>query len=287
MDVLFSGREPSPPRGHIPMRPWVPATIVAVVLLFAAAGTDLARQHSQLRSTRANVGDLTLALSHQGERLDALELAVGKDSTTADVPADLSALAAKVTPSVVIVACGTGDLSDTGTGFALALPPVAGSTTQIITAEHVIDPCIDQAGGSTLAVIAGTQVVLAHIQGFDRDDDVAILGTSVRLPVLWPSDTPVVGEFLMAVGHPLGNLNRSMTSGSVSAVYDTAFVETAAISNGNSGGPVVDRAGKVVGIVDTGGEPQANPAIESLNISLRMSTLCAHLLSGSACDALH
>ena len=287
MDELFSGREPSSRQGLVATRGWVTTGIIAMVLLLAAAGMELARQHAQLRSTRADLGNLKSALSQQGDRLNALESAVAKAATTADVPADLTGLAAKVTPAVVTVACASADLSDTGNGFGLALPPLAGSTTQIITAEHVIDGCIDEAGGISLAVIAGTQVVNAFIQGFDRDDDLAILGTSARLPVLHPSGDPVVGEFLMAVGHPPGKLNRSVTAGTISAVYDTTFVHTAAISNGNSGSPVVDRAGKVVGIVVAGAAPQANPAIESLNISLRLSTLCAHLLTGSACAALH
>jgi S1-C subfamily serine protease len=307
---------------------WQTAGVIVVALLVAAAGTALAIQQSRLHSTRSELAALQSAATSQNARVDALEKSVEAEQksltglstqlasttallqstqtglqsaqtrltadekqlnlATAQLPPDLTALAAKISPSVVLVTCATQIAVNSGTGFALAIPAASGFATAIITAAHVINDCASPTDGSLVSLSAGTKALNAHVRAIDSANDVAILDTTAALPVLAPSGPPVVGEFLMAVGNALGIVNNNVTSGNVSQVHDTDFYDSAPISSGNSGGPVVDRAGKVVGIVDASKIPSAGaPIVENINISLRLSTLCLQLLHGPVCDSLH
>lgn len=101
------------------------------------------------------------------------------------------------------------------------------------------------------------------IVGYDADNDIAVLqvnATGLEYASLGNSDSIHVGDSVYAVGNPLGELQFSMTTGSVSATdrlistEDAApainmFQIDAAVNSGNSGGPVYDKTGQVVGIV--------------------------------------
>jgi serine protease Do len=100
----------------------------------------------------------------------------------------------------------------------------------------------------------------ASVKGYDEATDIALLEikpTGKPLPVaeLGDSDSLRVGEWVIAVGNPLG-LDHSVTLGIVSAKGRTEFggqfddyLQTdAAINPGNSGGPLVNIEGKIVGI---------------------------------------
>ncbi len=102
----------------------------------------------------------------------------------------------------------------------------------------------------------------AEIVGFDQKTDIAVLkiaGTSFPFLELADSDAVEIGEWVLAVGHPL-NLSTTVTAGILSAKgrslqlfkdYDAieSFLQTdAAINPGNSGGPLVDVNGRLLGI---------------------------------------
>jgi S1-C subfamily serine protease len=233
---------------------------------------------SQLTATQTELQAAQTRLQADEERLNV---------TTSQLLPDLTALAKQVSPSVMLIACTTATGGDTGTAFALALPAAPGFSTTIITAEHVIDACRDPADGSVISLARGTEQLEVQLRLSDAVQDVAILDTTATIPALRPAAAPVVGEFLMAVGNPLG-LATNVTSGNVSQISDLSFLHSAPTSPGNSGGPVVDRSGNAVGIVDaefTAGSSEA-PA-ENLNVALRLSALCVNLLSGAQCDELH
>jgi len=240
----------------------------------ARLGTD----EQQLNSTNKQLSTTSQQLSTTTKQLNV---------TTKQLPPDLVALASQVSPSVVLITCTTDAGGDTGTGFALAVPAATGYATAIITAEHVIDACTDPATGAFISLARGSETLQVQLRAFNADEDVAILDTTAKLPALKPAAAPVVGEFLMAIGNPLG-VNNDVTSGNVSQVYSSYFLDSAPISNGSSGGPVVDKSGNVVGIVDAGAVADANtPVVQNLNIALRLSRLCPSVMSGSACTALH
>jgi S1-C subfamily serine protease len=260
-------------------------TVNAQANTLATLDTELRSAQAQLTTTESRLGTTQTQLQTAQTRLGADEQQLSV--TTRQLPPDLVALATQVSPSVVLITCTTAAGGDTGTGFAVSLQPARGYATTIITAEHVIDACTDPASGAFISLARGGKTLQVNLRGYDPGEDVAILDTTATLPKLKPSVAPVVGEFLMAVGNPLG-VNDNVTSGNVSQVYTTYFLDSAPISNGSSGGPVVDRSGNVVGIVDAGAVADANtPVVQNLNVALRLSRLCVSLLAGSDCAALH
>jgi S1-C subfamily serine protease len=136
----------------------------------------------------------------------------------------------------------------------------------ILTNEHVID------GASSVRVAFGSEkTVDAKIVGKDASTDVAVLRVDPKQVDLRPlplgSATQLqVGDPVVAIGNPFG-LDRTLTTGVVSAkqrqlrapngwAIDNVIQTDASINPGNSGGPLIDGAGRVVGInsqIATGG----------------------------------
>jgi S1-C subfamily serine protease len=163
---------------------------------------------------------------------------------------DLADLVARVAPSVVGVEHGRGGGSGllfTGDGC-------------VLTNRHVV-----RAGParSLRVALPGAEPVRAEIVGTDARTDLAVLrllqGRS-KWPALQLADAaPLrVGQLAVAIGNPLG-FERSVSLGVISALYRSlptgrgeyleGLVQTdAAVNPGNSGGPIVDAAGNVVGI---------------------------------------
>lgn len=281
--------------------------LLALIAVVATSAWVLRDQRRQLTATRQQVAELQRVqagnraqlaglsaqlhtaqqqLVQQQARLKADELQL--DLTAQKLPPDLVTLAARVSPSVVLITCASGTDVSFGTGFALDIPAAAGYQTAIITAEHVVDACTGPTAGPGLSLSQGQQTLPAHLRSFDATTDVAIIDTTTKVPVLEPGGAPVVGQFVMVVGNPLG-LANNVTSGNVSQVNSNDFLHTAPTSSGNSGGPVVDRSGRVQGIVDaTYSATAGSPVVENLNVALRLSALCTSLItSSSSCARLH
>ncbi len=102
------------------------------------------------------------------------------------------------------------------------------------------------------------RVITADIVGFDKQIDLAVLQVEAnRLSEIEPgdSDTLAVGDFVLAIGNPF-RFESTVTSGIVSALGRGSgggefqdYIQTdASINAGNSGGPLVDLAGRLVGI---------------------------------------
>jgi S1-C subfamily serine protease len=139
-----------------------------------------------------------------------------------------------------------------GSGF------VIDKAGHIITNEHVI------AGAQRVQVsFSGNDQINATVVGKDPSTDVAVLKIDTHARALTPlalgnSDDVTVGDSVYAIGNPFGYA-RTLTSGLVSAVQrqitapnslpiDNAIQTDAAINHGNSGGPLIDTQGRVVGV---------------------------------------
>jgi serine protease Do len=160
-----------------------------------------------------------------------------------------------------------------GSGF------LVGADGWIVTNHHVID-------GATKVEVTfdDKRTLAAEVKGMDPSTDLALLKvTSDReLPylALGDSDTLRVGDWVMAVGNPL-LLEQSVTVGIVSGLGRSAlditdlsfenFIQTdAAINRGNSGGPLVNLQGEVVGI-----NTAMNYGAENIGFSVPVNTLAA------------
>ncbi len=141
----------------------------------------------------------------------------------------------------------------TATGSGLVISPQG----YIVTNNHVID------GYQTLEVVYadGTRVP-ATLVGTDQYADVAVIKVDGQVPAvaqLGDSNSVRIGETVIAIGSALGDFKNTVTEGVISAVgrsLDTGdgfslenMLQTdAAINHGNSGGPLVNLAGQVIGI---------------------------------------
>ncbi len=122
----------------------------------------------------------------------------------------------------------------------------------IITNNHVID------GGKSLTVFFsdGTKVD-ATLVGTDPTTDLAVLKVNAKVPaVVQLGDSAALepGQAAIAIGSPLGDFRGTVTVGVVSALnrrvgQQQGLIQTdAAINNGNSGGPLINSLGQVIGI---------------------------------------
>ncbi len=150
-----------------------------------------------------------------------------------------------------------------GTPFA---PPGSGTGFVVSEAGHILTNNHVIAGADLVTVrLSGEQqAVVAEVVGTDPASDLAVLkiGRAGLTPLVFgDSDRVRVGDWAIAVGNPFGNLEGSLTVGVVSAkgrrdlaIHGGApryqdFLQTdAAINFGNSGGPLLDLAGRVIGV---------------------------------------
>ncbi len=164
-------------------------------------------------------------------------------------PADLGALAASITKSVVTLTCGTG----LGTGWAVQveLPKTmsaAGYTTYVITNQHVTKDC--QSSRKIDVALPDQRHIDGYLWTWDEDLDIAGILLKTPLPGLaWTGATPQQGWWAGIIGSPLGHPGI-LTEGIISSVETSTNLATttAHINPGNSGGPVFDKTGRVIGI---------------------------------------
>ena len=139
-----------------------------------------------------------------------------------------------------------------GSGF------VIDKAGHIVTNYHVIS------GATRVQVSFSSQDQIdAHVVGSDPSTDIAVLKIDTHSRALTPlmlgdSDTVTVGDPVYAIGNPFG-YTRTLTAGLVSALQrqilapnslqiDGIIQTDAAINHGNSGGPLIDAAGRVIGV---------------------------------------
>lgn len=167
-------------------------------------------------------------------------------------PESFAAIAARVLPSVVTVKVPVSGGTALGSGF------IVSSEGYAITNDHVVS------GGSGVSVVLNDgSTASAKLIGSDPESDIAVIKIDrAGLVPLYLGDSAgvQVGDPVLAVGSPLA-LPGTVTSGIVSAVdrllaagdsqqtrYYAAIQTDAAINHGNSGGPLLDGSGEVVGI---------------------------------------
>ena len=149
--------------------------------------------------------------------------------------------------------------SVSGTGFVIS------EDGYILTNYHVIEDAYNTNSPITVMFSSesgyDTTEYTAEVIGFERNNDVAVIkidATGLSAATLGSSSDLLVGDTVYAVGNPLGELTYSMTPGIVSATDRVITTEegrmnmfqiSAAVNEGNSGGPVYNAYGQVVGIV--------------------------------------
>ena len=137
-----------------------------------------------------------------------------------------------------------------GSGF------IVSADGYIVTNNHVIDN-----GEDIIVTLANSQEYEAELIGTDEETDLAVLKIDTSEPlsfVNWGDDRQSrVGDWVIAIGHPFGlEGGASASTGIVSALgrdiqsgrYDNYIQSDAAINRGNSGGPLFNLDGEVIGV---------------------------------------
>ena len=140
-----------------------------------------------------------------------------------------------------------------GSGF------VIDKAGHIVTNFHVV-----RGATKVLVSFSGKDQLASTVVGLDPSTDLAILKIQAHANALTPlelgnSDAVRVGDTVYAIGNPFGLYARTLTSGIVSAVQrritapnalpiDNAIQTDASINHGNSGGPLLDVGGRVIGV---------------------------------------
>jgi serine protease Do len=180
---------------------------------------------------------------------------------------ELARVAAEVTPSVVhieskVESATRGMVEETGSGVIITNPKVPGYF--VVTNRHVVGDAADL-GQISVRLSDGLSFHPSK-RLIDRATDLAVLSIDAQnaKPISWGnSDRLEIGNVVLAVGSPFG-LSQSVTMGIVSArgralrlekkagandLVNQDFIQTdAAINFGNSGGPLIDVNGQLIGI---------------------------------------
>jgi len=245
------------PARHRPTRSWLVAAGVALAVVLAA-----------LAFIRSNDRPSTLTPEQISSTISS-EVANGVDAAL-NVPPPGETVFRTIQPSVVFISAapdGAGpDEAASGAGV------VVDANGQILTARHVVQ------GATSIEVTFsdGTKSA-ATIVSEQPDNDIAVLKPAQLPGILVPAvlgGGVQIGDDVYATGHPFGFAD-SLSAGVVSGLDRTVPIADgqtlkgliqfdAAVNPGNSGGPLLNRAGQVVGIVTA----LANPADEKFFVGL-------------------
>lgn len=240
-------------------RGWLPWLALSAVALLAAAALW-------------RTVDLPTPYTDDQARAAASSLIESAQKEAAQQPPAAAAAYTQIAPSLVVIRTRGAGEGGLGTGF------VANADGTILTAHHVVD-----GGGSIEITFADGTTSSASIASAEPERDLATL-TPARLPeVVVPATLGAagpIGSSVHAAGNPLG-LTFSLSSGVISATgrtIDTGSVKLtdliqfdAAVNPGNSGGPLIDDGGRVVGVVTALANPSKQPFFVGIGFAVPIS----------------
>ena len=250
---------PKPPKRKSGAGKW--AGMIALCLCFSLIGGVLgAAIYSKLDSTKVTQSTTTTPGSSvilEADRQPAVvtpeKVETGKLLTASEVYATYVNSTVGITTSITTNYWGYQSTSAaSGSGFIIS------EDGYIITNHHVIE----DSDSITVAMYDGSEYS-AMLVGYDESNDLAVLkvnATDLQPVILGKSGNMHVGDDVVAIGNPLGELTFSLTKGTVSALnrdvtmsngITMSLIQTdCAINSGNSGGALFNMYGEVVGITN-------------------------------------
>ena len=218
----------------------------------------------------------------QGQRdevvLDTVQIQTGKRLTPAEVYAANVNSTVGITTSITTNYWGyTSTSAASGSGFIIT------EDGYILTNYHVIEG----ANAVTVTLYDGTAYE-AEVVGYDAANDLAVLkveAEDLKPVVLGSSDKLLVGDEVVAIGNPLGELTFSLTAGYVSALdrevtlsggITMDLIQTdCAINSGNSGGALFNLYGEVIGITNAkySGNSSSGASIDNIGFAIPIDSV--------------
>lgn len=221
---------------------------ILIYVLYSKVNIQYTQLNQRMDISEAEIfsklNELTISIQENRETISTIndsfkdEISLLKSSTSSD----FSGIIEDAVKSVVTIRTDVAQ----GTGFIIS------EDGYVVTNAHILS------GGRQLYVVNYEQDNLdVDLVGYDLDLDIALLklenGMYDKLDLADSSEVQV-GQKVIAIGNPLG-LQFSVSEGIVSAVHREgtngidAYIQTdAALNPGNSGGPLIDKSGKIIGI---------------------------------------
>ncbi len=267
--------------------------LVAVILLcgvISVLGVMNVRLFRQVSNTK-NDDSLPIMFSNEAEDTFPSQSAA-VEATKGTFPAPSSAISVenipqegglslqdiyeKNIPSVVSISCGYNGGGSTGTGVILS------RDGYIVTNSHVVEDA-----QSIQVLLTDGRSLQASLVGMDAVSDLAVLhikAEDLTAAVLGDSSSLRVGDTVVAIGDPLGiELRGTMTDGIISAINRDVDVDgrimnliqtNAALNSGNSGGPLINCYGQVIGINTMKmGDTMSVAGVEGLGFAIPSTTV--------------
>ena len=242
---------PTAPRSPGGLRSWLPVALVAALIGGGVGAGVTALADNNTNTTGGN------AVIHESGAAPGAAVLNGNVT--------IPQLVNKVIHAVVSIDVKSNGSEDEGTGMIIT------ADGEVITNNHVIELYSEggNTGSITVTEYGQTKPLPATLIGYDQTKDVALLkiNNTSNLPTVTFGDSAkaVVGDAVVAIGNALGlsagtptvtqgivsALGRTVTAGGIGTQTETLqnMIQTdAAINSGNSGGPLIDTAGQVIGM---------------------------------------
>jgi len=209
------------------------------------------------------------------------------DSAQANVPAVVE----KASASLVDIWCGRSG----GTAVSMNIPIPKKYKSALLTAAHVLDNC--PKGSSVKVTYEGRDYTgyvsvkdpVGKVTDTEKQSDLALVFLKNKIPGLDPAPEARIGDWAIVMGDPYEHINY-VTVGIVTDVDNEKYGTDAAVNHGNSGGPLLDSSGRVLGIISYGEEHsnqfENNPngiwdRADGINYAKRLKLGCLELFANA------
>jgi S1-C subfamily serine protease len=209
-----------------------------------------------------------------------LGLLFGQQPNTKDV-------SEQTIPSIFEVVCK----GSSGSGVAIDVPMPATYKTAVFTAEHVVSECEDNStiqlinnGVRMEGVLAARDA--ASITSIGEGTDIALIYLTNEVPSLEAAPAGEVGDWVIIIGHPWDETNY-VTLGVISASTQNEYKTDASANEGNSGGPLLDANGRVLGLISykpcqEDRSPGYCTAADGITVAKKLSLTCKVIYARAA-----
>lgn len=276
-------QQPSSPAPEAKKKGGKAAKVVALLLACALVGggsgfgaAALMQKQSAPASNSVSSASSDASVMLEGQRQTAALQVASIDTSKVLTPSEVYAQNVNSTVGIT-TSITTNYFGYQTTGAAAGSGFILTADGYILTNYHVVE----SSDSIKVTTYDGTSYD-AQLIGYDESNDIAVLkidATDLTPVVLGDSDTLNVGDSVVAIGNPLGELTFTMTAGYISALdreitpdrTPINMLQTdVAINAGNSGGPLFDMDGNVIGMTTAkvSGTTESGVSIEGLGFAI-------------------